>query len=248
VPFGVSTGSTVAAKFETQLTLTDPLPIAVFDAKEDHLLLGVKIGGFSAGAYVFNGATQHGRPGAVETRLEHYGATVGYGMQADPVVLVVGLSMIDSVFDTDGLQDKFPEALPSRAVPAIAAHVRLGLFGVSVVTAYYAALREAHFTKDDNAVRIQPAAWYVELGYTTDLLGQKTFAALSYSETEELASAFPKTRMIATAGRFLYSDKIRLHFDYAHDTDYKRTPSEFARLSGKGKTADSYILRLTYEW
>ena len=252
VPFGLSSGGTVAARLEDKLTLSDPLSLAVFDTKEDHVLLGVKIGGFSAGAYVFTGDTQRG----AHHRLEHYGASVGYGMKADPVSLVVGLSMIDSVFDADGLQDKFPEALTSRYVPGIAAHLRLGLFGFSLVTTYYAALREVHFTKNDTPVRIQPEAWSIEVGYTRDMFGYKTYGAVSYSQTAELANAFPEARTIATVGTWL-SNSIRLAFDYVYDEDYPRRVhpaqatllvNDVPRAGGTGKTADSYLLRLTYEW
>ena len=140
VPFGLSTGSTVAAKLEDKLTLSDPLSLAVFDTKEDNILLMAKLGGFSMGAYVFQGDTHQ----TAQRYLEHYGATIGYGMKTDLLSLVAGLSLIDSVFDADGLQDKYPGALTARYVPGIAGHLRLGLFGFSLVTAYYSALRHAH--------------------------------------------------------------------------------------------------------
>src|SRR5436309_515712 len=57
VPFGLSTGSTVAARLEDKLTLTDPLTLAIFDTKEDYVMLGVTTGGFNASAYVYNGST-----------------------------------------------------------------------------------------------------------------------------------------------------------------------------------------------
>ena len=79
VPFGLSTGSTVAAKLEDKLTLSDPLSLAVFDTKEDNILLMAKLGGFSMGAYVFQGDTHQ----TAQRYLEHYGATIGCRSQPD---------------------------------------------------------------------------------------------------------------------------------------------------------------------
>ena len=243
VPFGLSTGSTVAAKLEDKLTLSDPLSLAVFDTKEDNILLMAKLGGFSMGAYVFQGDTHQ----TAQRYLEHYGATIGYGMKTDLLSLVAGLSLIDSVFDADGLQDKYPGALTARYVPGIAGHLRLGLFGFSLVTAYYSALRHAQFTQADQLVRIQPAAWSIELGYTTEIFGAKTYGALAYSRTAELAGTFPEARTIASLGTW-FSNNIRLALDYVYDEDYPRRVNPLQLQGSTGKTADSFILRLTYEW
>ena len=243
LPFGLSTGTTVAAKLEDTLTLTDPLTLVVFDAEEDYVSLGVTTGGFNAGAYVFDGRTNRRRGG--DKRLEHYGATVGYGMKTDIMAFTAGVSMIDSVFDSDGLTEAFPEALTSRYVPGVAAHLRFGLGGFSLVTTYYGALERARFNREKGervrTFRIQPKAWHVEGGYTTDIFSKKTYIALGYSETEELAGAFPERRKIATIGRWLL-DNVLLAFDYAYDEDYARA------FDGTGRSADAFTLRLTYEW
>ena len=162
-------------------------------------------------------------------------------------LLVAGLSLIDSVFDADGLQDKYPGALTARYVPGIAGHLRLGLFGFSLVTAYYSALRHAQFTQADQLVRIQPAAWSIELGYTTEIFGAKTYGALAYSRTAELAGTFPEARTIASLGTW-FSNNIRLALDYVYDEDYPRRVNPLQLQGSTGKTADSFILRLTYEW
>jgi len=241
VPFGISSGSTVAARLEDKLTVTEPLTIEVFDAKEDHVLLGVKTHGFDAAAYVFNGTTNRRGP-AGEKRLEHYGATVSYGMKTRTMSFAAGINAIDSVFDSDALTEAFPAAQTSRRyAPGIGSYVKFGLGGFSIVASYNAAIRETAFTRNKKAVRIQPAAWHIEGGYTTEMFGKKTFGALSYSQTHELAGAFPETRKIATVGAWL-SDEIRLAVDYAHDEDYARA------VGGTGRPGDAFTLRLTVEW
>lgn len=243
VPFGLSTGSTVAARLEDKLTVSDPLSLAVFDTKEDQILVEMKLGGLNVATYVFQGDTHRG----VERRLQHYGAHVGYGVKTDVLSLVVGLSMIDSVFDSDGLEDKYPEALTAPYVPGIAANIRLGLFGFSLVTAYYGALRQAHFTRNDQPVNIRPEAWSVEAGYTTEIFGQKTYGAFAYSQTADLVGAFPEARSIGTLGTW-FSNNIRLALEYVYDQDYPKTAHAQGGPGGTGRTSETYLVRLTYEW
>jgi hypothetical protein len=244
VPFGLSTGGTVAAKLEDTLTLTDPLTIAVFDGKEDFALLKLEYGGFHADVYVYNGQTNR----RTDKKLEHYGAAIGYSMKGDTVSLAAGVSMIDSVFDSDGLAEAYPEALTLRRyVPGLAAHAKLGFRGFSLVMAHYQALRRARFSRldeDGEVVRtfhIRPQAWHLEAGYLTQIFGQKTFGAFGYSQSYDLAGAFPETRKIATVGTWLLED-LRLTFDYAHDVDYRTA------VGGTGRSANTFTLRLTYEW
>ena len=92
VPFGTSIGTTVAARFEESLTITGPLTTEIFEAKEDYVLLGFRKYGFQAGAYLYNGSTDNRVRGK---HLEHYGATVGYGMKTDLLSFDVGFDWKD---------------------------------------------------------------------------------------------------------------------------------------------------------
>ena len=95
VPFGISTGTSVAARLEETLTITGPLTLDVFESKEDYALLGVRGYGLHAAAYVFNGTTDNRVRGK---QLEHWGATISYGLKTDLVSFDVGVDWIDSVF------------------------------------------------------------------------------------------------------------------------------------------------------
>src|SRR3989441_3049409 len=241
VPFGVSTGTTVAARFEESLTITGPLTIEVFEAKEDYVLLGFRKFGFNAGAYVYNGTTDNRKRGK---HLEHYGATVGYEMKTDLLSFDVGVDWIDSVFDTDGLTAAFAElqTRPKRAyTPGIALHGRLGMAGFSLIGEYDGAVNTVHFTRSRRDVRVMPEAWQVELGYTTKIFRVRPFAAFNYSATAGLQGAFPQTRLLGTVGSWL-SDNIRVALEYANEEDYPRIQG------GTGRDSDAWILRLTYEW
>ncbi|PYM43807.1 MAG: hypothetical protein DME12_02075 [Candidatus Rokuibacteriota bacterium] len=216
VPFGISTGTSVAARLEETLTITGPLTLDVFESKEDYALLGVRGYGLHAGAYVFNGTTDNRVRGK---QLEHWGATISYGLKTDLVSFDVGVDWIDSVFDSDGLTAEFAELQTRR---------RKG----------YAP-----------GVGTRPEAWQVELGYTTSIFGVRPFGAFNYSETSGLPgtlststhAGFPKNRKLGAVGAFL-SDNVRVALEYNSEED---TSTAFF---GTGKDSQFWTLRLTYEW
>jgi len=253
LPFGVTTGATVAARIEDQLTLTDPLTKEVFEAKEDYALLGVRANGFEGGAYVYNGTTNRRGP-AGEKHLEHYGATVGYTWVNQNLFVTGTMSLMDSVFDSDGLTEQFPEAVNARYAPAVAAVLRFRLGGFSLVTEYNAAIYDVPFQRlvtvvlpdgtEEQVVQVirkRPTAWQIEAGYTTQVFGKKTYGAFGYSRTYQLAGAFPKQRLLTTVGTWL-APNMRLALEYGHEYDYS------SAKGGTGRSTDSFISRLTYEW
>src|SRR5881396_2020995 len=241
VPFGISTGTTVAARLEESLTLTGPLTLEIFEAKEDHLLIGYRDHGITIAAYVFNGDTNNG---VREKHLEHGGFAVSYGRKGETLSFDVGFGWIDSVFDTDGLSTAFPELVrtpKSDYTPGIAAFVRAGLFGFSFIAEYDTAIRSANFIRGGQQRSTQPEAWQVELGYTTSLFGFKPFAAFNYSKSYQMYGAFPKRRTLYTVGSWL-SENIRVALEYNNEQDYNKTHG------GTNRDSDTATLRLTYEW
>ena len=249
VPFGISTGTSVAARLEETLTITGPLTLDVFESKEDYALLGVRGYGLHAGAYVFNGTTDNRVRGK---QLEHWGATISYGLKTDLVSFDVGVDWIDSVFDSDGLTAEFAELQTRRRkgyAPGVGAHARLGLWGFSLVGEYDVATVGSHFTRAGRPINTRPEAWQVELGYTTSLFGVRPFGAFNYSETSGLPgtlststhAGFPKNRKLGAVGAFL-SDNVRVALEYNSEED---TSTAFF---GTGKDSQFWTLRLTYEW
>jgi hypothetical protein len=233
VPFGISTGDPVA----DTLTITDPLTIEVFETKENVLLLGMESGGFNAGAYAFNGDTNE-----AEDKIEQFGATVGYVFENDDLSLEADVDYINSIFDSDGLTEAFPDALKSGKEPGIAAHIKFRSGDYSLVTEYNGALGKFEFTdEDDEPVRLQPTAWQVQAGYEREIWDRDTFFALGYSESDDLKGAFAEKRFLATVGRWL-DDGLRLSFEYAHEKDYKTDQG------GTGESANAFLSQLTYEW
>ena len=239
VPFGISSGATVAAKLEDKLTLTDPLTIAVFEGKQDFVMVGAQFLGFHAAAHVYNGRTNHRR----EKHLGHYGATLGYATRSgEQIALIAAVDLIDSVFDSDGLKEVLPGALTARYAPGISTHVKLGIFGFSFVAEYDTALRSTSFMREDESLDIRPSAWALEGGYTLPLFwGKRTYAGIGFSRSYELGGAFPEKRTLLTAGIWP-AENFRVALEFRHDNDYTDA------ASGTGGTADVFTARLTYEW
>jgi hypothetical protein len=262
VPFGLSTGSTIASKLEDTLTMTDPLTIQVFDAKEEYASLQGTYRGFHATLFVFEGSTR----GPGRTR-EHYGGNIGYSSKGGRGEVTVGLSAIESVFDADELSGAYPEALNAGWTPALAAHARVAVGRFQVGGAYYGALGRGVFLRrlpgsSTTTMRVQPEAWHVEAGYTREILGRRTVMALSFSQSygvgacpqalpggttctalsQYFPQTFPRWRAIANASRWL-RENMRIAVEFVRDEDYP--PSK----RGNGtSTASNVLAQLLYEW
>jgi len=234
VPFGISTGTTVAARLEDVLTISDPLSKVVFESKQDHLLLRFRLRGLMAGAYVFNGKTNRRGPDEGK-HLDHWGATVGFAEKRGDLAYMANLYFIDSVFDSESLFSAFPEARYANYIPGVAAVVRLAWGGFSLASEYNTATDYLEFVRGGQFSRIRPSAWMVEAGFTRRIFGKRSYAAVGYSETYQLAGAFPKRRLLPTLATWLFGG-FRLAAEYRRDYDYQDV------------TADAFTLRLTYEW
>jgi hypothetical protein len=251
VPFGISSGTTVAAKLSDTQTITGPLTSEIFEVLQDYGIVGVRKWGFHAGGYLFNGSTNNVPGGGKQ--LNHYGFTAGYEFKGDPVSFDVSGYWINSVFDATGLLDAYNQdsALRGRNyVQGVALVARLGLYGFSLILEYDTALQHKRFTRElvpdsgiFNTYNVKPEAWQVELGYTTDaFFNLKTFLAVNYSQSASMLGSFAKDRFLATIGAWLFHDNIRLAVEYGAETDYSKVQL------GTGAHGESWIVKLTYEW
>jgi hypothetical protein len=234
VPFGIATGSTVAARLEDILTISDPLSKAIFESKQDHVLLRFRHRGFTAAGYVFNGKTNRRGPESGK-KLDHYGGTVGYAAKSGDLAYSLTGYFIDSVFDSESLLSAYPEALYAPYVPGVAAVLRLAWGGFTLAGEYDTGTSHLEFVRNGQSFSIRPSAWMAELGYTTRIFRKRSYAAFGYSETYQLASAFPKRRLLPTLGVWLFGG-FRLAVEYRIDYDYTDA------------SAEAFTFRLTYEW
>lgn len=236
VPFGTGTGAVVG----DTLSISDPLTIEIFETREDVLLFGYERCGWYVGAYVFNGDSNRG---GGDDHIEQWGTTIryGYGDETTPTAMSAGIDFISNVFDSDGLQEELPEALEANYAPGFAAHIRYFTNGFSFIAEFNGAFKSSSFDVDDDELDLAPKAWQIELGYEKEICCRSTYFALNYSESYDLHGVFPRRRFLATAGRWIY-DGILVAIEYGHDWDYSESEG------GTGKTADSVICQLTYEW
>jgi hypothetical protein len=241
-PFGISTGTTVAARLEDTLTITGPLTTDVFEIKTDYGLVGIRKWGFHLAGYIFNGTTNDVPGGGKQ--LNHYGFAAGYEYKGDPFSAILGVEWVNSVMDATGLVEAFSEFQERgiNYVPGLSLHAKLGFWGFSLILEYDTAIHNKRLIRDEQIYNVQPEAWQVEFGYTTDIFWDfRTYVAVNYSTTASLLGAFPKQRLLGVLGVWL-ADNIRLAAEYGAEKDYSKVQR------GTGAHGDSWIVRLTYEW
>jgi hypothetical protein len=180
-----------------------------------------------------------------------------------PWTLDVNLDYNSSVFDSKFLVSEYSAfANQFGAVKGLAANAKLTLGRVSLVGEWNGATQPAQFLDGlGNGVSIQPSAWAVSMGYqfgwnpwVASIGGQGTFAAVSYSETRDLAGVtlvsggvnsrvgfLPKQRLTMTLGEWL-TDGVKVVFEYSLTRDY--SPTE----GGTGATGRSLSAVLNYSW
>lgn len=180
-----------------------------------------------------------------------------------PWTLDVNLDYNSSVFDSKFLASEYNTfANQFGAVKGMAANAKVTLGRISLVGEWNGALQKAQFLDGlGNAASIQPSAWAVSMGYQFDwnpwvanIGGQGTFAAISYSESRDLAGValvsggttsrvgfLPKQRLTMTLGEWL-ADGVKLVFEYSLTRDY--SPAE----GGTGATGRGLSAVLSYAW
>jgi len=222
LPFGV---------FETA-AISDPLTLEAFETREDAVMAGFTMAGFSGGLYVFNGDTNEG---GGDEKIEHFGAHLGYSLEDDHFEINSQLGYLSSIVDSDTLGEELD--LEADYVGGIAAQASISAFGVTVSGEYITAVED--YTPADGGEG-KPAAYHLEAGYEVEL-GLPLQFAVSYSATKDLAAILPESRVAAVVGVELI-EGLGFKVEYRHDQDYDVADG------GTGEEADAIVAQLSYEF
>jgi len=221
--------------------VSDPYTKNLFRIKDPALLIGwhpmIDQLGPYASAFLFKGDTG---VGSTPSKVNNYGADLGYLFKANQVKGDVGISGIANVADSLGMQANGISAsnqfqgfgyLPTGAsgtaevlnhrVPGINVHTE---FDINQYTIYAEAnMATTHFAKQDmsyNGRGAKPAAAHIEGVYNFNLGNYPSFLALGFDESwQALALASPKTRYITTFGTSLFKNTVE-DLEFKHELNY----------------------------
>lgn len=196
VPFG---------NFTTNL-VSDPLTLSLAETKETVLQVGFEANGFYGSVYVFNGDANEAN---TDSTIEQLGANLGYAMNNNTLSLDVGLSVINSIEDSDGITGRLNDNVDTAGNP-VAGHVTLmsdhvvglgaygilGFGGFKLIGEYVGAAED--FAVGELPSGARPVAWNGELGYTFDWSGRETTLAAAWQGTDEAVDlGLPENRYLA---------------------------------------------------
>ena len=228
VPFG---------SFETGL-VSDPLTLEIGETREIAVTVDAGSGGFSTSVFGFKGDSDP------DARLDGFGATVGYEMEADDTGFNVNVGYISDIGESDGLafedDDRMAGWFASGAV---------SMGGITLSGEYVGAATDATHVDDDNELvygfkgkAASPSAWMVEAAMDIELGGREATLAVGVQGTgEALASELPETRFLAGLSIAL-TEQVSLGIEWKRDTDYK------AADGGSGESTDALTVLLGAEF
>lgn len=204
--------------YETNM-IQDPLTLELGEARESALQVGFETGGFYGGLYAFNGNVKETGDDDDDV-INSWGASFGYAMESDAVVMDVGVDYINNISDSELLTEFVPETLDSL-VAGFAAHMLFNYGPFSFIAEYVGAADSYEAGElDFRGAGAQPSAWGVEAAVAHELFGKETTFALGYQCTDEAVSLeMPEQRYLATVGIGIL-ENTALAIEYLHADDY----------------------------
>ncbi|WP_462321434.1 LbtU family siderophore porin [Halochromatium sp.] len=250
VPFGA---------YETNL-VSDPLTLEIGETRETAAQLGFVYQGFSGSAYAFNGDNKING----DNQIGSWGANLAFAQEREDLVWTIGAGYINDLGDSDTLQDSVADNRAARQLeieelrPEEAAQfsldptertggwtANLGLVyrNVNLIGEYLSATERfdpASLSFKDKGA--EPSAWNIELGYSFEVFGKESVAAVAYQGTKEAVNLeLPETRW-AFGWSIGIFDGTALSFEYAHDSDYS------TRDGGTGNNSNAFVAQLAVEF
>ncbi|MEA1050414.1 LbtU family siderophore porin [Lamprobacter modestohalophilus] len=245
--------------YETNL-VSDPLTLEIGETRQTAAQLGFVYQGFSGSLYAFNGDNKVDG----DDNINSWGANLAFAQEREDLVWTVGAGYINDLGDSDTLQDSVADNRAARQLeiaelrPAEAEQfsldptertggwtANLGLVyrNFNLIGEYLSATErfdpDSLSFKDKGA---EPAAWNIELGYSFEVFGKESVAAVAYQGSSEAVNLeLPETRW-ALGWSIGIFDGTALSFEYAHDKDYS------TRDGGTGNNSNAFVAQLAVEF
>jgi hypothetical protein len=253
-PFYLAAGRLYApfGNFESHM-ISDPLTLEIGEIREAALQAGFETSGFYGSAFAFNGDTSTG----VDDEIEHFGANLGMELEFEKYAFDIGVSYINNIADSDGIQDYLEGATGTQTIANnISSWGTYGILHVGPFTAVgeYISTADSFDTTElpFNSSGAKPEAWNLEVGYNFTVLNKESTFAVGYQGTDEaLSLGLPKNRFLTTLSMGIF-DKTTLSVEWAHDEDYKSSNSgvdaDANFVTGTGNEADTVTAQLAVEF
>lgn len=228
--------------------VSDPLNEILFKTKARPLLVGYGVPGnpgFAASAYVFNGATREGKieadPSGVGTvasraqsdEINRYGLDASYAFPLGQVQTVLGVSYINNVADSEGMQNTAGGTFEgfdansgaqvlAHTVPGVDARAQLSYSQYTLIGEYTTAIQ------DFNAANLafnyhgaKPSDYHLEGAYSFNLFnGKPTTFAVGYDHSYEALALNIPAQQIAAALNVSFIRNTLASLELRHQINY----------------------------
>jgi hypothetical protein len=222
--------------YETNL-VSDPLTLEIGEIRESAVEVGFVYEGFGGSVYTFQGDNEVDG----DTRIDSWGANLGFAQELDAVSWSVGAGYISNLGDSDSLRDTVVD--PTDFTGGWTANLAVVAGDFNLIGEYLGAADSfdaAALSFDGNGAK--PEAWNIELGYSFEVFGRESVAAVAYQGSNEaLALELPEERWLLGWSIGIF-DGTALSFEYAHDSDYS------TGKGGTGEDANAFVAQLAVEF
>lgn len=207
VPFG---------RFESNM-VSDPFTLTLAETRENTIQLGYHTGSFTTSLYVFNGTNKENLGEA--NKVDNFGFQLAY----EKLDYSFGLSYLNDIGDSDGLQDTINATLGSNDtrehVAGVAMNVGFALNDVNVLAEYVTAT-DAFEAGELDVVAVKPSAGHFEMAYAFGLDGYSSTFALAYEVSDEARTLdIAKSREMAVLSVNLLKQGT-IAFEYVNEGAY----------------------------
>lgn len=247
--------------FETKM-LQDPLTQLLGETNDEGLVVGFSHQGFTGSVFAYNGMDKDDPD---NDTINGYGVSLAYSYEEEEKAFNAGAAWISNIADSVEMQDvvrgnigahfDVDEGPLSDEVSAIALYMNGKWGSWSAITEYVRALDSFEawefgygrfIDEEDEALgRVhgaEPAAWNLEVAYTTTIKDIETVFALGYQRSwEALALELPEHRYLGTIS-FTIFEGTTLSFEYYYDQDYSVSDG------GTDENGHGFTTRLAYEF